>query len=737
MTPSPLIAVDDRTRRRLRADRRARVVVAFGGVAIVACILGIMFFLVWEAAPLAGGARVSDGRQVSLTTSAGAVLIDDLASHLVCASGSGAIEAQRLQDGAVVARGSLLPPGASGPLTDLQADTVAGYLAGAGGDGRVHVAGVRWQSEYATAQRTSVPVLEPLRTFVLDPDGRALQAWAVSRSPERELAAAGQTAAGDIVLVRSRTLRNEFTGEEELEETRLATPAPAAMRLLCLDRAQTNLYGCSISGRLFWWKLGPAGIDAPLITAGPSGDATALRLLLGDQSLVIGTRDGRLSQWSPVRAAGVMGLRAVREFPSLAGGVRALAMSARSKAFAALTDQGVLALCFATSGEQRWSSLSPLTSTRALTFGPRGDSLVAVGPGEAVQYDVDDPHPEASFTGLFLPVWYENYDAPSLTWQSTPGTDGGEPKLSLTPLLWGTLKATLACLLLAVPIALLAALFLSQFLHPRLRAWLKPTVELMAALPSVVLGFVAAVWLAPHLERVFLGLALAAVIAPALAALGGGLAGRVPGAWRARWLPGSELLPICAIIVLTVALCVTLTPTLESLLLGSGFPTWVRTTLGLDFDQKNAVVVAMAMAIAVIPIVFSIAEESFHNVPRSLVSASLALGANRWETAVRVVVPAASPGLFSAVMVGFGRAIGETMIVLMAVGATPIMDLNPFTGFRTLSANVAIEIPEAPHGGTLYRVLFLAALLLFALTFVLNSAAEVVRTRLRRRYAAV
>ncbi len=138
----------------------------------------------------------------------------------------------------------------------------------------------------------------------------------------------------------------------------------------------------------------------------------------------------------------------------------------------------------------------------------------------------------------------------------------------------------------------------------------------------------------------------------------------------------------------------------------------------MRFDQRNCLVVGFAMGFAVIPIIFTISEDALSNVPQRLISASLALGATRWQTAMRVVLPTASPGIFSAIMIGFGRAVGETMIVLMATGNTPVLDWNIFTGMRTLSANIAVEIPEAPYGGTLYRVLFLAGLLLFAATFV-------------------
>lgn len=170
------------------------------------------------------------------------------------------------------------------------------------------------------------------------------------------------------------------------------------------------------------------------------------------------------------------------------------------------------------------------------------------------------------------------------------------------------------------------------------------------------------------------------------------------------------------------------------MLLGGDYRSWLLRVLGLTYDQRNSMVVGLTMGFAIVPIIFTIAEDALSNVPGHLAAGSLALGATRWQTAIRVILPTASPGIFSAVMIGFGRAVGETMIVLMATGNTPVMDLSIFNGFRALSANIAVELPEAPEGGTLYRVLFLAAFLLFAMTFVVNTAAEIVRLRLRRRY---
>jgi phosphate transport system permease protein len=208
----------------------------------------------------------------------------------------------------------------------------------------------------------------------------------------------------------------------------------------------------------------------------------------------------------------------------------------------------------------------------------------------------------------------------------------------------------------------------------------------------------------------------------------------VPLRIRGRFRPGTEVLLLFPVVIIAAWLAFTLGGLVEQTLMAGNYRGWLLSTLGLTYDQRNSLVVGVAMGFAVIPIIFTIAEDSLANVPGHLRGGSLALGATRWQTALRIVLPTASPGIFSAIMIGFGRAVGETMIVLMATGNTPVMDWSIFNGFRALSANIAVELPEAPEQGTLFRVLFLAALLLFCLTFVLNTIAELVRLRLRQRY---
>jgi phosphate transport system permease protein len=260
----------------------------------------------------------------------------------------------------------------------------------------------------------------------------------------------------------------------------------------------------------------------------------------------------------------------------------------------------------------------------------------------------------------------------------------------------------------------------------------------MAALPSVVIGFLAGLYLAGVVEKNLVGVILAVLWLPMVGSSGYLLWRLAPARLRRLLRPGTEVLVIPPLLVVGAWLALQLGPFVETWLFGAAdAQQWLRGALGLTYDQRNSLVVGLAMGLAVIPIVFTISEDAFSSVPADLTAASLAVGASPWQSAVRVVLPTASPGVFSAVMVGFGRAVGETMIVLMATGNTPILDWSIFNGFRTLSANIAVEIPEAPHGGTLYRTLFLSGALLFGLTFILNTAAEVIRQRLRRKYRAV
>jgi len=735
-TPQPFMTRPGAVaRRRVGADRLARVVVTAGGLGVIASILGILAFLVLEVWPMLGAAQVVPAASFpALGAPPAALLVDPSRSHAAGIGPDGLVSVLRLDDGARVLAEPILAPEFVSAVTQSGDDA----LAAATRDGRVVIQPIAWDVSYEAGARRVTPRLAERAWIDLDPARGPVAVFAAARTDDAT-AAAGLLADGALVLTRKAEKRNPMTGAVTTQEERRQLESPAPPVRLLLDRSQRHLFAATSDGRLVAWDLAlPAATPTVEATAGTT-PITALSLLVGDRGLVVGREDGSLGVFvatdDPGRPEDGRMLAEIHTFPRQDGAIRRIVTSQRNRTFFALDATGALGLYYSTSERMLWRGEAPVAGATAVAFAPKGDGVLLAAPGRLDLLDVQNPHPEASLQALFGRVWYEGDPAPSYVWQSSSGSDDFEPKLSLTPLLVGTLKGTFYSLVLAVPLAVLGAIYTSQFMHPRLQRVVKPAVELMASLPSVVLGFLAGLWLAPLIETRLVSLALVVLGVPFLALGAGALWSAIPRRLRGRFVTGSELALVAAVIVAGSYVLALLGEGIERSAFGGSLPEWLFGRLGIRYDQRNAIVVGIAMGFAVIPIIFAISEDAFSNVPPTLTAGSLALGASRWQTVVRVVLPTASAGIFSAVMVGFGRAVGETMIVLMATGNTPIMDWSPFNGFRTLSANIAVEIPEAPLGGTLYRTLFLAALLLFALTFVVNTLAELVRQRLRERYA--
>jgi phosphate transport system permease protein len=729
-TPPPRGA-SRRLRTRRRRDSQAKIVVVSGGVLIIAGVLGILFFLVVEVVPLLAPAEVVAHAPVAGPASAPlGVLTDDSRSFVALLGSDGVVRVVRGDDGSLVAEKALAKP----PARPAGGATLgnAGFVLG-DDHGSVVTVAIAFETAYRDDRAVvSAKIGDPV-TIAIDAGGAPVVRCAASLHGF-SAAVVATRADGRVVVALSSVEENPFSGEKTTQVSRHELDSPAAVDAVLIDRRREDVYAATADGRLLWWSLGSGEPGPQVYSVG--APVTALSLLLGDQALVLGQADGALSIWFRVARSGERPrLARVRDFPRLGGAVRLIAPSARDRTFWAQDDAGHAALCYSTSERVLWSGDSPEKAASAVALSPKMNGAIVAAAGSFAALEIDSRHPEASFSAYFRPVWYEGYDGPEHVWQSSSGSDEAEPKFGLMPLVFGTLKATLFSLLFAVPLALLAAMYTSQFMHWKLKRVVKPVVEIMASLPSVVLGFLAGLWLAPRVAIYFLALPLALVVVPVAILAASAIGQRLPAALRHRFPDGFESVASIGVIALAIGVCVLACHPLEAAWFGGDFVAWLRSALGVAYDSKNCVVLGLAMGVAVIPIIFAIAEESFSNVPRTLVSGSLALGADRWYTVTRVVLPTASAGLFSAVMIGFGRAIGETMIVVMASGNTPIMDWSMLRGLRSLSANIATEIPEAPDGGTLYRTLFLAALLLFALTFVVNTAAELVRQHLRQRYA--
>jgi phosphate transport system permease protein len=467
-------------------------------------------------------------------------------------------------------------------------------------------------------------------------------------------------------------------------------------------------------------------------------ELTTIALLSGGSSILLGDSTGTVSQWFEVAGKNGRQFKQIRTFSTSSKEAVSLIVTEQfRKSFYTMTSSGVMDVFYTTSEAQLWQGSIANNQPDAFVISPRADGLLLINDNKLELFFVENEHPEVTWSALWEEVWYEGYPEPDFIWQSTSGSDDFEAKFSLVPISFGTIKAALYAMLFAVPIALTAAIYTAYFMTPGLRKKVKPTIELMEALPTVILGFLAGLWLAPLIENYLPAVFLLVIFLPCSTLLTAFVWHQLPKEIKNN-LP-ETLAPILLIPVLLLAgyAAFALSPVLEVHVFGGDMRQYITNELGISFDQRNALVVGIAMGFAVIPTIFTMTEDAIFSVPRHLTSGSLALGATQWQTLIKVVLLTASPGIFSAVMMGLGRAVGETMIVLMATGNTPILDWSIFQGMRTLAANIAVEMPESEVGSSHYRILFLAAFVLFVFTFVFNTLAEFIRQRLREKYSSL
>ncbi len=756
MTPREPLSRDARRTKRRDAwrnglDRLLRLGIYTGGIGVLVAATAIILYLTWVVLPLFASAdleavetvpRITDGETLHLT-------MEQPGETLVRLTAAGRVIVLNSQDGSPLSR--LQVPGI-GPTSwrsfrssAADPNTVVYGLA----SGRALVTRIDYATTYAPGTGDSERPQRRVQPRLAFPLGREPVTIAESGAPLIGVAVhvgddrSGLLAVDEahrLVFVAYRTVSGLFGGPPRSAVptqrfTRSLTGAPQAVLLGPRLRYAYVVYP---EGTVELYRIDATRglVRADRARVLPAGvRVQAARFLAGGESLLIADDRGTIQQWFTAPAeGGEERLVEVRRFRLGEAPITALATEPWRKGFAAADAAGRVGLFHGTTHRslaKKRVSETPLTT---MILSARGDRLFAEGADGALRrVELDNPHPDVSWSVLWQPVWYEGYAEPEYRWQSSAATSDFEPKFSLVPLTFGTLKAALYALLIAVPLALLSAVFTAYFMAPRMRRVVKPTLELMGALPTVILGFVAGLWLAPVVEARLAGLLLAVAFVPLVVLVGAAGWGVLPASFRTRWA-GWEPFLLIPLVIAAVAGALGLGEWLDAVAFGGELTGWLGTQWGIDYDERNALVIGLAMGLAVIPTIFSLAEDAVFNVPRHLTESSLALGATLWQTLTRVVLPTASPGIFSALMVGLARAVGETMIVLMATGNTPIMDANLFEGMRTLSATIAIEMPEAQVGSSHYRVLFLVALLLFVFTFAVNTGAELIRHRLRQRY---
>lgn len=706
-----------RDRLRGRIDCCVRAAVTICGLVVLMTLMLIFVYLLFAVLPLFKPATVGLAQPIPIDVSKPALVLGiDVQQRLgyrIDAQGAGQFYRLTPQPGGKAAPPVVQQTLLAKPSLLSQAAGERDLFALAQANGRFVVA----RADFTSAETAQPQWVFPLgqRPMALDKQGRALKLLSLTQAHHNLYLLAGVTEDNRLVFGHFDANRAPQLSERALEQG-------AQQLQLTPDGRQLYLL---TGNRLARYQINGARLqlsETRLLGDHPPYQMTALP---GGSALLIKGADGGMREWFDVEKNQRWQLTPVQEFDHQSPPQEIVATESYRRVFATLRPDGGFSL---------FSSIQPEPllngwlggGVAQMTFAPRGDGLLLETTTGWLRYAVDNRYPDVTWRSLWDKVWYEKYPLPAYVWQSTSGQDSYQPKFSLMPMIFGTFKAAAYAMLFAIPLALAGAIYTAYFMSRGLRRVIKPAIEVMGALPTVVIGLVAGIWLAPIIEHYLLAVLLLPLLLAVVVLLCGG--------WVNHFAPrrpaGVDLLILLPLLALTVWLTFSAGPWLEVAFFDEPLHFWLRD----DYDQRNVLVVGVAMGFALVPIIFSLAEDALFSVPAILSQGSLALGATQWQTVVRVVIPSASAGIFSALMIGFGRAVGETMIVLMATGNTPIINGSLFQGLRALAANIAIEMPEAVSGSSHYRVLFLTALVLFVFTFVLNTLAEAVRLRLRERY---
>ncbi|QIR14907.1 ABC transporter permease subunit [Shewanella aestuarii] len=736
------LLVDNYATRRAFKDKAAQIGVTVGGTMVFVALLLIFFYLLYVIKPIFDGADIQPVTAVELQHT-------EVASLFVGSDEQNEVLFRVAVDGQIDFYSSVTNQHISTYKADLPLGTTVTSSAKSSpseqrfalglSNGQVMVMGIDFVLTYPNNQRVITPKVSQLveQSLVINPNG-AIYNLVFDYSDGR-MTFAFQNAQGVWMLNRQEGEENMMTEEVEwtsydavIEDAPLKALAP----LMTPDHRQLIL---SAENKLYVYDIRDAeSIELLQLIDIKNANATVtqVNLLAGASSILVSYNNGVIRQYFQVNSPNGRLYQQIREFDDIAP-VSAMAMEFYRKSFAVLSPEGELTLLYTTSQRNLFDEKFNLPNPGVMAFSPRSNGLVIESDKKLHLFGVENSHPEVSWSALWQKVWYEGYPEPKYVWQSTSGSDDFEAKLSLMPLAFGTMKAALYAMLFAVPLAIAGAIYTAYFMTPKVRNVVKPTIEIMEALPTVILGFLAGLWLAPLIEDHLPGIMILLILLPISILLSAFCWSQLPGRWKQRLPEAYQELMLVPVIVFIGWLSFAISPSIEIWLFDGNTRQFITNDLGITFDQRNALVVGIAMGFAVIPTIFSIAEDAIFSVPRHLSNGSLALGATNWQTLTRVVLLTASPGIFSAIMMGLGRAVGETMIVLMATGNTAIMEWSVFEGMRTLAANIAVEMPESAIGSSHYRVLFLAAFVLFVFTFFFNTIAEVVRQRLRDRYSSL
>ncbi|HDC4324809.1 ABC transporter permease subunit [Aeromonas hydrophila] len=733
------------SRKRRIKDKLAKYGVTTGGALVLVALLLIFFYLLYVVKPIFNGATMEPTASFTLpvagkTAWLGVEEQNEIGYRF---SDKGQVNFFAVQGDGKVKVGQVLGQAqVKGDITAVAPPAPGQKLIAYGfADGKAQVVQPYFKVSYPNDVRVIEPSLQSpfgKEPVVVDPQGKALTLM-VFEATKDKMATAAVTADGRGVMVVMSGEENFLSGDIEWSAQNYSIPSlPRHVDQMLLTPNLRILF-VREGNRLSVYdihNLNDISLRDVMEINAPNANVTRVELLSGASSLLVGNDNGVISQWFEVARDGKRQFTQIRDFKG-DGAVAQLTPEHFRKGFISADKEGTVSFFHATGETKLLSEKVEGGALSALAISPRHNVLL-MQQGDAFKlFAVENEHPEVTWSALWQQVWYEGYPEPQYVWQSTSASNDFEAKLSLVPLVFGTLKASFYAMVFAVPLGVAGAIYTAYFMSAGLRKYVKPTVEIMAALPTVILGFLAGLWLAPIIEGALPGVVLLLILLPMGMLLTALIWNYLPERGKS-WLPeGWHAILLIPVLLLIGWGAFAVSPLIENAFMHGDSRIWLTHEMGIKFDQRNSLVVGIAMGFAVIPTIFSIAEDAVFSVPKHLTQGSLALGATPWQTLSRVVILTASPGIFSAVMMGLGRAVGETMIVLMATGNTPIMDFSMFQGLRTLAANIAVEMPESEVGSSHYRVLFLAAFVLFVFTFLFNTLAEFIRQRLREKYSSL
>ena len=743
-------AASDRHQRwRLLKDKIVAYLVTTGGLSIIFAIVLIFFYLLYVVFPLLIPSHAEAVNQYPIPeASLGKTQllgIEEQNEVAVRFTDTGKAIFFKVADGSTLAIENLPIPEQTQITSFAHGSLDKNIVVYGLSDGRCLVVKHEYKQTYAAGVRTITPSLSyPLgkEPVVVDSKGSALTKIEVKLTDKRNLLL-GKTADNRLVLstfTKKASLMDD-EGSLERSEAQLAEMGDTVNYML-IDKELRNIYLVDQQGELTILdnldKAQPT-LKYKLNMLSPGVNVTSLEFLNGDISLLVGDSTGLLSQWTIVRDGNNhYSVEKLRAFKVADTQLVAISPEQRRKGMLVADANGDIGIYNTTAERELIKEKVSAAKPVALVLSPRANAfLLEAEDGKINYWSVENEHPEVSMASLWQKVWYESYPKPDYIWQSSSASNDFEPKMSLIPLVFGTIKASFYAMLVAIPLSLFGAIYTGYFMAPHIRQYVKPGIEIMGALPTVILGFLAGLWLAPFVELHLTGIFSLLFFVPISVMFFSYVWQFLPKQLREIIPEGWDFLILIPVIIISSWIAFQISPGIDKVFFQGDLRTWMNNVLGIGYDQRNTLVVGLAMGFAVIPMIFSIAEDAIFSVPKHLTTGSLALGATTWQTMIKVVLLTASPGIFSAIMIGFGRAVGETMIVLMATGNTPVMDLSIFQGLRTLSANIAVEMPEAEVNSTHYRVLFFAALVLFMFTFIVNTLAEIVRQNLRQKYSSL